>query len=149
MNVSPFRVVIDTNVWISGLLTQTGTAALFTRQVVQHGQAVFTAQTFAELKDRLWRPKFDRWMTLEQRKRFLSDIEAIGIWVEVSAALSATTFCRDAADDMFIHAAQAAQSPWLVTGDDDLLCLHPLNGLQILTPQAALAMWRTPPAASR
>ena len=72
MLCSSLKVVIETNVWISGLLTRTGTAALLTRHVVQNGQAVFTAQTFAELKDRMWRPKFDRYVTLEQRKKLLS-----------------------------------------------------------------------------
>ena len=137
-------VVVDTNVWISGLLTRTGTAALLTRYVIREGQAVFTAQTFAELKDRLWRPKFDRYVTLEQRKKLLSDIESSGLWVEAPSAISTTTLCRDAADEMFIRAAHAAQSNWLVTGDDDLLCLHPLGSLQILSPRAALAMWNLP-----
>ena len=135
---STFKVVIDTNVWISGLLTRTGTAALLTRHVVQNGQAVLTQQTFAELNDRMWRPKFDRYVTLEQRKKLLSDIESSGLWVEVAPAISATTYCRDAADDMFIHAAQAATAAWLVTGDKDLLCLHPLGDLQILSPRAGL-----------
>ncbi len=131
-------VVIDTNVWISGLLSRTGPPALLTRKVVQDGQAVFTAQTFAELKDRLWRPKFDRYVTIEQRKNLLSDIESSALWVEVPPTTAAVTYCRDAADDMFIHAALTAQATWLLTGDDDLLCLHPLGTLQILLPRAAL-----------
>ena len=143
---STFKVVIDTNVWISGLLTRTGTAALLTRHVVQNGQAVFTQQTFAELNDRMWRPKFDRYVTLEQRKKLLSDIESSALWVEVPPVVLATTYCRDAADDMFIHAAQAAASPWLVTGDDDLLCLHPLGNLQILSPREAHDAWNMPSA---
>ena len=142
---SSLKVVIDTNVWISGLLTRTGTAALLTRHVVQNGQAVLTAQTFAELKDRLWRPKFDRYVTLEQRKKLLSDIESSGLWVEVPPAVLATTYCRDAADDMFIHAAHAAESTWLVTGDDDLLCLHPLGALHIFSPRAAYDAWNVTP----
>jgi len=144
LKISPFKVVIDTNVWISGLLTRTGTAAQLTRYVVQEGQAVFSVQTFAELKERLWRPKFDRYVTLEQRKMLLSDIESCALWVEVPPALSATAFCRDAADDMFVHAAQAAQSPWIVTGDEDLLCLHPLGALQILSPRTAFEVWKIP-----
>ena len=143
---STFKVVIDTNVWISGLLTRTGTAALLTRHVVQNGQAVLTPQTFAELNDRMWRPKFDRYVTLEQRKKLLSDIESSALWVEVPPVVLVTTYCRDAADDMFIHAAQAAASPWLVTGDDDLLCLHPLGNLQILSPREAHDAWNMPAA---
>ncbi|MBK6999451.1 MAG: putative toxin-antitoxin system toxin component, PIN family [Rhodoferax sp.] len=144
VNTNPFKVVIDTNVWISGLLTRTGTVALLTRHVVQMGQAVFSAQTFAELKDRVWRPKFDRYVTLEQRKKFLSDMESNALWVEVPPALSATAYCRDAADDMFIHTAQAAHAAWLVTGDDDLLCLHPVGSLQILSPRTVLDVWKIP-----
>ena len=132
------KVVIDTNVWISGLLSRTGPPALLTRKVVQDGRAVFSAQTFAELKERLWRPKFDRYVTIEQRGRFLSDIESSARWVEVPSNLATTTYSRDAADDMFVHAALAAHATWLVTGDDDLLCLPPMNGLQILSPRAAL-----------
>ena len=62
-------VVIDTNVWISGLLTKTGSPAQLVRQVINLGQPVFTTDTFAELKERLWRPKFDRYVGMEQRKQ--------------------------------------------------------------------------------
>ena len=134
----PLWVVVDTNVWISGLLSRNGPPALLTRKVVQDGQAVFTVQTFAELKDRLWRPKFDRYVTIEQRKKLLSDIESSALWVEVPTDIASTTYSRDVADDKFIHAALIAEATWLVTGDDDLLCLHPLGTLQILSPRAAL-----------
>ena len=139
---TPLRAVIDTNVWISGLLTRSGTAAQLTRQVVLTGQAVFSAPTFAELKDRLWRPKFDRYVTLEQRTRFLRDLESIAGWAEVPPGLAATTYCRDADDDKFIHTALAAQAPWLITGDQDLLMLSDAllpQGVRILSPSDFLA----------
>lgn len=136
-------VVIDTNVWISGLLTQTGYPAQLTRQAVRRGQPVFSADTFAELKERLWRPKFDRYLTLEQRKALLGDLESIALWIDVSPAIAANTFCRDATDDKFIHAALAAGSAWLVTGDQDLLVLSqrllPL-GVRIVSPADAMGL---------
>lgn len=116
-------VVIDTNVWISGLLSQTGSPAQLTRRVVRVGQPVFSAATFDELKDRLWRPKFDRYISLEQRADFLRDLESIAHWVDVPAVVAARGFSRDATDDKFLHAALAAESPWLVSGDLDLLSL--------------------------
>ena len=131
-------VVIDTNVWISGLLTRTGYPAQVARQVICGGQPVFSAETFAELKARLWRPKFDRYITLEQRKNYLADLDAIALWVEVSPESATKTYCRDPDDDKFIHAALAAGSSHLVTGDGDLLCLHPLGDLHILSPRDAL-----------
>jgi putative PIN family toxin of toxin-antitoxin system len=138
-----FAVVIDTNVWISGLLTGSGAPAQMTRQVVRTGQAVFSAITFAELKERLWRPKFDRYITLEQRKRFLVDLESIARWVDVPPAIAEKALCRDPADDKFLHAALAAGAGWLVTGDQDLLVLTetalPL-GVRILSPADALRL---------
>ena len=142
--ISPgFGVVIDTNVWISGLLTRTGYPAQLTHHVIREGQPVFSAATFAELKDRLWRPKFDRYVTLEQRKSLLSDIESISHWVDVSPAIAATQWSRDAQDDKFIHAALAAKVAWLATGDQDLLVLSESllsTGVRILSPAAAMQL---------
>lgn len=132
------RIVIDTNVWISGFLTRTGVPAILSRWVVQNVQPVFSPDTFAELKERLWRPKFDRYLAMDDRKRLLHNIDAIACWVNVPSAISEKTYCRDRDDDKFIHAALAAQASLLVTGDNDLLCLHPLDDLRILTPRAAL-----------
>lgn len=99
---------------------------------------VFTPDTFAELRERVWRPKFDRYLAMEDRKRLLQTLDAAACWVSVPPEIAGQTFCRDADDDMFIHAALAAQASLLVTGDNDLLCLHPLGGSRILTPRLAL-----------
>ena len=143
MGPKPVPVVIDTNVWISGLLTRSGAPARLTRQVVRTCQPVFSADTFAELNERLWRPKFDRYVTLEQRTALLRDIQSIALWVDVPPTTAAQTFCRDAADDKFIHAALAAPAAWLVTGDQDLLVLAervlPL-GVRIISPADAVAL---------
>lgn len=131
------RVVIDTNVWISAFLMKTGTPAIVVRHVIALGRPVFSAQTFAELESRLWLPKFDRYLPMEDRRQLLGDINAIAHWVEVPEKIAAQKFCRDADDDKFIHAALAAEAPWLVTGDRDLLEAPPVPGLRILTPVAA------------
>lgn len=143
MASKPIRVVIDTNVWISGFLTKTGAPAQVARQVVQTGLPVFSPGTFAELDERLWRPKFDRYVTLEQRKALLRDIQSIALWVDVPPEIAVKTFCRDPADDKFIHAALAGASPWLVTGDQDLLVLAESLlelGVRVVTPAEALEL---------
>lgn len=143
MKSNAVPVVVDTNVWISGLLTKTGAPAQLTRHVVRTMQPVFSRDSFAELKERLWRPKFDRYVTLEQRKGLLTDLESIALWVDVPPELAARAFCRDQADDKFIHAALAAHATCLITGDKDLLVLAeslaPL-GLQVLTVAEALEL---------
>ena len=143
MNHRKLGVVIDTNVWISGILTKTGAPAQLTRQMVRHGQPIFTLDTFEELKQRLWRPKFDRYVTMESRKQLLRDIDAVAFWVEVSHEIAGKVFCRDADDDKFIHAALAADAQWLVTGDQDLLVLSESLqslGVRIVSPADTLKL---------
>ena len=130
--------VVDTNVWISAALSKSGSPAPLVRYVLANGVPVLTRSTFDELQTRLWKPKFDRYLSMDQRKSILHDLSAAAMWVDVPTAISAVAYSRDQDDDKFIHAALAAQAPWLVTGDQDLLTVALQPGLQILTPAAAL-----------
>jgi predicted nucleic acid-binding protein len=42
--------------------------------------------------------------------------------------------CRDPRDDKFLEAAVNGHADVLVSGDKDLLQLHPFRGIAILTP---------------
>ena len=139
-------VVVDTNVWISAALSKIGSPAQLVRHVLAHGMPVFTPSTFDELQTRLWKPKFDRYLSMDQRKRILHDLKATAMWVDVPTDIAAVAHSRDPDDDKFIHAALAANVPWLVTGDQDLLSLKPLPNLQILTPADALNAFVGPAA---
>lgn len=134
-------VVIDTNVWISGWLSRLGPPAMVIRQVVQHGKPVFTRPTFAELSERVWLPKFDRYLGMDHRGRLLDDVDAIAHWIEVRPELASRRYRRDADDDKFIHAALAAGARWLVTADRDLLASSDSlieQGLSVMSPADAL-----------
>jgi putative PIN family toxin of toxin-antitoxin system len=140
------KVVLDTNVLISAALSAQGVPAQLLDCVLQQGRLVFSAASFAELESRIWRPKFDRYLSLEMRRRLLHDLAACARWVDVPANLAACSWSRDRSDDAFIHTAIAAEVCRLVTGDDDLLCLHPLTlpgadgdlVLHLVTPRQAL-----------
>lgn len=138
------RVVIDTNVWISAALVPTGVPAQLVAHVLAHGVPVVTKHTVAELHSRLWKPKFDRYISLEQRQALLHDLEACSYWAEVLPALRQQTFSRDPDDDAFIHAALASQAQWLVTGDDDLLVLAGTLPFAIIKPAQALVQLSQP-----
>lgn len=116
-------IVIDTNVIISAALSPDGVPAKLLAKVLTDHQLVFTSATFAELESRLWKPKFDRYINLEERKAVLHDMSAAAIWVDVPQEIADARYCRDADDDMFIHAAIAAKATLLITGDQDLLVL--------------------------
>ena len=134
------RVVVDTNVWISAMLSKTGAPAQVVRRVLATGLPVFSAATFAELETRLWKPKFDPYMSLEIRRRILHDANAAAHWVDIPAQMAAQLYCRDADDDKFIHTALAATAAWLVTGDQDLLVIGAVTGVRILAPAEALGL---------
>ena len=142
MKAEGLRVVVDTNIWISAALSRSGAPAQVVQRVLAHGVPVFTVATFDELQTRLWRPKFDRYLSMDVRKSLLHDLNALALWVTVPEAVSAVCHSRDPDDDKFLHAALASQARWLVTGDQDLLCLAPLApfaGVNISTPVLALA----------
>jgi uncharacterized protein len=112
--------------------------AAFVDKVLALGQLVFSNATFAELEARIWLPKFDRYLPMERRRSVLEDASAGALWVAVPTAIALRAYSRDPKDDAFVHAAIAAQVSRLITGDKDLLCLHPLDSLQILSPREGL-----------
>ena len=134
------RVVIDTNVWISAALSAQGAPARVVRHVLEFGSPVFSPSTFAELETRLWKPKFDRYLSMDLRQRILHDLNAVAHWVDVPQEVAKQRHCRDADDDKFIHTALAAAAHWLVTGDQDLLAVPALPSLRILAPDKALRL---------
>jgi uncharacterized protein len=133
-------VVLDTNVWLSAALSPNGAPAQVMRAVLLHEVAVFSEATFAELETRIWKPKFDRYISLEARKAILRDARAAALWVEIPPELADLRWSRDADDDVFIQTALAAKASWLVTGDQDLLSVPAIEGLGIVTPSRALSL---------
>jgi len=128
--------VIDTNVLIKAALSASGAPARLVQLVLERGSLVFSQPTFDELKTRLYRPKFDRYISLELREAVLHDLSAAARWVEIGEP---ARYCRDRSDDMFIETALAARAGIVVSGDQDLLQAPPVQGLRILNPQQALA----------
>ena len=112
--------------------------ARLVRHVLAHGVPVFSPATFAELELRLGKPKFDRYLSMELRRRILHDANAAAYWANVPGEIAVQRFCRDIDDDKFIHAARAATARWLVTGDQGLLDGPTLEDLSILGPAEAL-----------
>ena len=47
--------------------------------------------------------------------------------------------CRDAKDDKYLELALAARAAVIVSGDADLLVLHPWRGVRVLRPAEYLA----------
>ncbi len=134
------RFVIDTNVLISAVLLGGSVPAQWLHHVVRHGRLVFSDTTFTELETRLWRPKFDRYVTTEDRKSLLRDLQATAEWVPADGAPE-DPVCRDPDDQKFIVVAIAACAAALVSGDQDLLVLKQVGDVPVCTPAQALKRW--------
>jgi uncharacterized protein len=61
----------------------------------------------------------------------------MAVWFVPSEHVAA---CRDPKDDKYLELARAAGAAFIVSGDDDLLVLHPWRGVSILSPAAYLAL---------
>ena len=135
--MTTLRLVFDTNVLISAALSARGMPARLVQFALAHHQLVFSKATFDELQTRLYRPKFDPYVSLELRQRLLHDFSASAHWVEIAQP---QPYCRDPDDDKFIDTALQAGASLLMSGDGDLLEAPEVAGLQILDVQAA-AVW--------
>ena len=63
--------------------------------------------------------------------------ELLAILREAAIVVNPTrrvTDCRDPADNALLECALAGETDVLVTGDKDLLTLHPFRGISILRP---------------
>ena len=130
------RLVVDTNVLISAILSSHTPPALLLDHVrSQRAVLVFSEATMTELATRLMRAKFDRYVDQDIRLRFLAEIDAVAEFVGISGAPMG---CRDRTDDMFLETALSGDCELIVSGDRDLLALHPWRGIRILSPAKAL-----------
>jgi uncharacterized protein len=131
------HLVIDTNVLISAALSPASAPAKVVDWALANAKVLFSPSTFEELETRLWRPKFDRYLSLEQRQAILHDMGAAALWVTPEPSATAP-FSRDPDDDKFIHLALAGNASWLITGDQDLLVPANIESVEIMTPAQAL-----------
>jgi uncharacterized protein len=127
------RVVLDSNVLISALLSPSGKPSACLSWTLNDATLLASRELLSELVTRLARAKFAKYVSEEQRIAFLSDLTLASVQVELAGNIKA---CRDPGDDMFLEIAVLGQADCIVTGDQDLLVLDPFGTVRILTPAA-------------
>lgn len=129
------RVVVDTNVVVSGLLFPDSVPARAVLKA-QKGEILSSEATRLELITVMSRSRFDRYVERQIRQRLTAEYVDATVLVEISAPIRV---CRDPRDDKFLEVAVHGRADVIVTGDADLLALHPFRGVDILTPADYLA----------
>ena len=129
---SDVRAVLDTNVTVSAALQPQSTPRRAFDMVLGHGRSPISVATLAELNEVLSRSHFNRYLKEEERLEFLTALVRESELVEVTEAVAV---CRDPKDDKFLELAVSGAATHIISGDDDLLALHPFRGVAILSPQ--------------
>jgi putative PIN family toxin of toxin-antitoxin system len=88
------------------------------RKAVDNGPLLVSEATINELADVLAQPKFDRYISLEDRKQFLRLLGRMAVFVPVVYPVQA---CRDPRDDKFLEVALNGKTDLILSGDADLL----------------------------
>ena len=131
------RVVLDTNVLISAVLSPLGKPFACLGWVLDNATLIVSRELLDELETRLARPKFSKYVDDSRCRTFVADLSLSAVQVELSGAVTA---CRDPDDDKLLEIAIVGRADCLVTGDQDLLVLDPFQGIPILTPAGFLTI---------
>lgn len=125
------RYVLDSNIVISAMMFPTSVPGQALRKAIRSGTVVVSAQSMDELAHTVLNPKFDRYVPLALRQAFLQEFDLATLMVSISSVISE---CRDPKDDHILALAMDASAKAIITGDRDLLVMHPFKGVDILTP---------------
>jgi uncharacterized protein len=136
--MSKLRLVLDSNVLVSAALFKGSIARQAFNKAAVDGQILMSKPTLAELQDVLSRSSFDKYLSIELRMAFLTDLQTVVESVEVTEAIAV---CRDPKDDKFLELAVSGQATCILSSDKDLLVLHPFQGIEIVTPADFLSCW--------
>ena len=100
---------------------------------------MISVATVDELNEVLRRQHFDKYVREAQRLEFLAALIREAELVDVTEIV---TECRDPKDNKFLELAVSAQATCIISGDKDLLALHPFRGIPVIAPQVfLLQMW--------
>lgn len=127
-------IVIDTNVLLSAALKPDGTSRKALNKAYQQFKIAQSEETYQELQTRIYKPKFDKYISDEDRQEFLDVIKNSCQFIEIKSQINV---CRDPDDNKFLELVKDANAEFLITGDQDLLLLKTLTEYQnlIITPK--------------
>ena len=125
----PSRVILDTNLWISYLISS---KLIKIDLLLEKGaiRLIFSEESLGEFIEVANRPKFRKFFSEEDIIELLSLIDHFAELVEVQSEVN---ICRDPKDNFLLALAKDSSADYLVTGDKDLLEIGNFEGTQIIT----------------
>jgi putative PIN family toxin of toxin-antitoxin system len=127
--MAKLRLVIDTNILISGLMSLNSLPQQVFDYAISQAILLMSDEVQSEIENVLSRPKLQKYITLERRTKFLSELSQQVERVTINQQIRA---CRDPKDDKFLELAVCSKANYIITGDADLLDLHPFQNISII-----------------
>ena len=129
------RIIIDTNIWISFLLTKD--LSKFDSIIANNEiKLIFCQELIDEIVEVTQRIKFRKYFKLDDVESLMLKIRARAIFIEVTSEINT---CRDPKDNFLLSLALDGNASKLLTGDNDLLLLGKSGKTKILTITEYLA----------
>lgn len=132
------RAILDTNVLLSAALWRGLPHTLLELVRSNSLTLVSSPALLTELAGVLQRSKFEAMFLRVQTTPAQSLAELRQLCEVLDPPPLLQPVCRDPKDDMVLALALAAQVDVIVSGDNDLLVLHPFAGIPVLSPADAL-----------
>lgn len=129
------RVVLDTNVLVSGLIMLGKPRELLSIIARREAILVLSKEILNEFTKVMRRNKLTEYVTEEQVERFIENIERIAEFVELESHLEVV---NDPNDDIVINTAIDGRADLIVSGDHHLLSLKEFRGIKIASVDEAV-----------
>ena len=123
------RIVIDTNLWISFLLSKTSSDL---DNLLREDKIIllFSEELLEEFIEVANRPKFKKYFSSTDVTDLILQVRERGQFIEVTSKVE---LCRDPKDNFLLSLCKDGKATHLITGDKDLLALIKLARTKITT----------------
>ncbi len=124
------RLVLDTNVLVSSLITRGRTAELLQQLLTKKAELVLSKPILDEFVDVTARPKFRQYVGKGQVEDFLKVLLGAGLLVDLRSKFDVTP---DRIDNEVLATAYDAKADYIVSGDKYLQRLKQFKGVKIVS----------------
>ncbi|MCH6234074.1 putative toxin-antitoxin system toxin component, PIN family [Cognataquiflexum rubidum] len=125
----PLRVIIDTNIWISFIISKKLTLLdehIFSGKI----RILLNENLLSEIKTTIEKPKLQKYFLTQGLEKMLNAFDSFIDLIEIKSSISV---CRDPKDDFLLSLAMDGKADYLIIGDKDLLDLGKFRKTKILT----------------
>lgn len=123
------KIIIDTNLWISFLITK-DFKKLDSRIKGGKVRIIFSLDSIEEFLTVADRPKFKKYFSRLDIDKL---IDLFDVYGEIVSVTSNVNLCRDPKDNFLLSLAKDSKTNYLITGDKDLLDVKSFEVTKILT----------------